>query len=128
MPDVLETWHRVVRDRDLDLLASIVADEAVLHSPVVHTPQRGKPITLKYLAAALNVLNNASFRYVATWNAENSAVLEFMTEIDGIQIDGADFITWNEAGQIVDFKVMIRPLKAINIVMQRMGEELARAG
>lgn len=126
MTDALKAWHRVIAEANSDLLQDQIADDAVFHSPVVHAPQLGKAITIKYLAAANKVLNNGKFRYVGEWTAPNSAVLEFHTEIDGIAIDGADFITWNDAGKIVEFKVMVRPLKAINIVMQKMGEELAR--
>lgn len=127
MADVLENWHRVVSEHDLHLLENLIADDAVFHSPLVFKPQEGKAITYKYLAAAMKVINNENFRYVGEWTAPNSAVLEFNTEIDGVMVDGADFINWNHAGKITEFKVMVRPLKAINIVLQRMGEELARA-
>lgn len=126
MTDALATWHRAVAEKNAHLLQGLIADDAVMLSPVVHTPQVGKAITIKYLTAALTVLNNENFRYVGKWSAPNSAVLEFNTEIDGILIDGADFITWNDAGQIVEFRVMVRPLKAINILMQKMGVELAK--
>lgn len=124
--DALAIWHRIVAEKNSGLLQDLIADDAVLHSPVVHTPQAGKAITIKYLTAANTVLNNGNFRYVGKWTAERSAVLEFNTEMDGISVDGADFITWNDAGQIVEFRVMVRPLKAIQVVMQKMGAELAR--
>ena len=97
----------------------------MFQSPVVHTPQRGKAITLKYLTAAIHVLFNETFRYVGEWRAERSAVLEFATTIEGIEIDGVDIIAWDEGGRIVDFKVMARPLKAINLLHRMMGERLA---
>jgi hypothetical protein len=98
----------------------------VFHSPVVHTPQRGKAVTLQYLRGALLVLNNASFRYEREIVGTHDAVLEFSTTIDGILINGVDLIRWNEAGQIIDFKVMVRPLKAVNLLHQKMGEMLQR--
>jgi hypothetical protein len=72
------------------------------------------------------VLNNASFRYEREIVGDRDAVLEFATEIDGIQINGIDLIRWNDAGQIVDFKVMVRPLKAVNMLHQKMGAMLER--
>ncbi len=126
MSEALKAWHRVVAEHNLDLLKDLIADDAVFHSPLVFKPQEGKAITFKYLAAATKVIGNENFRYVGEWTAPNSAVLEFNTEIEGISVDGADFITWNDADLITEFKVMIRPLKAINIVLQKMGEELAR--
>lgn len=126
MPQALESWHAIVASGDVRRLDDLIADDAVFHSPIVFTPQAGKAITVKYLTAALSVLGNDSFRYVAEWTAANSAVLEFHVEIDGILVDGADFITWTADGKISDFKVMIRPLKAIDIVLRKMGEELAR--
>ena len=119
---VIQAWHDLVRSRDMAALQRILADDVVFHSPVVHTPQRGKAITVQYLMGAMQVLNNASFRYEREIVGAHDAVLEFTTEIDGILINGVDLIRWNDAGQIVDFKVMVRPLKAVNMLHQRMGE------
>ena len=123
---VIQAWHQVVQQRDMAGLGRLLADEVVFHSPVVHTPQRGKAITFKYLQGALQVLNNDSFRYERQIVGERDAVLEFSSVIDGIQINGIDLIRWNDAGQIIDFKVMVRPLKAVNLLHQKMGEMLAR--
>jgi ketosteroid isomerase-like protein len=120
----VEEWHRIVRERDVDALDALLADDVVFHSPVVHTPQRGRPITTMYLTAAVAVFGNASFRYVRELVGARDAVLEFVVEIDGIEVNGVDLIRWNEAGRIVDFKVMLRPLKAINLIHLKMGELL----
>ena len=125
-PAPLAAWHHVVQSRDMAALSRLLADDVVFHSPVVHTPQRGKAITFQYLMGAMHVLNNASFHYEREIVGERDAVLEFATEIDGILINGVDLIRWNDAGQIVDFKVMLRPLKAVNAVHQKMGEMLQR--
>ena len=121
---VMSAWHHVVSSRDPAALSRLLADEVVFHSPVVHTPQRGKAITFQYLMGALQVLNNASFRYEREIVGDHDAVLEFSTEVDGIQINGVDLIRWNDAGQIIDFKVMVRPLKAVNMLHQRMAAML----
>ena len=125
-PPALAAWHDVVRSRDLAALQRLLADDVVFHSPVVHTPQRGRAITAAYLTGAMHVLNTPAFRYVREIVGAHDALLEFTTEIDGIQINGIDLIRWDDAGRIVDFKVMVRPLKAVNIVHQKMGEMLAR--
>ena len=126
MIDTLALWHDIVDRRDTARLADLLADDAVFHSPVVHTPQRGKAITSLYLAGAMHVLNSEHFRYEREIVGERDALLEFVTELDGLQINGIDLIRWNEAGQIIDFKVMVRPLKAVNMVHQKMGEMLQR--
>ena len=122
----LARWHRLVRSRDVAGLDDLLADDVVFHSPVVHAPQRGKQITRHYLAAAFEVLSNPTFRYVREVAGEQDAVLEFMVEIDGISVNGVDMLKWNEDGRIVEFKVMLRPLKAVNIIHQKMAEILAR--
>lgn len=122
----LETWHNIVRTRDASGLDKLLADDVVFYSPVVHTPQVGKAITTMYLTAAVHVFGNESFKYVREIVGERDAVLEFETEIDGIVINGVDMIKWNEDGQITEFKVMIRPLKAVNLIHQKMGEMLKR--
>jgi hypothetical protein len=119
-PDPLATWHQIVQERDLKGLDTLLSDSVVFHSPVVHTPQRGKAVTTQYLAAAFRVFFDESFRYVREVVSGRDAVLEFQVEIDGISVNGVDMITWDDAGQIVDFKVMIRPLKAINLIHQKM--------
>ncbi|CAN5206535.1 nuclear transport factor 2 family protein [soil metagenome] len=120
----LETWHRLVRDQDPSGLDALLADDAVFYSPVVHTPQRGKKLAVGYLGAAFHVFFNPSFRYVREIVGATDAMLEFETEIDGVLVNGIDLISWNEAGQIVEFKVMVRPLKAMNLIHQKMGEML----
>lgn len=122
--DTIRSWHRLVDTRDVAGLDGILADEVVFHSPIVHTPQEGKEITKLYLTAAFFVFANQSFRYVREVMGEHDAVLEFVTEIEGITVNGVDMIRCNEAGQIVDFKVMIRPLKAIDLVHRLMKEML----
>jgi hypothetical protein len=94
-------------------------------SPVVHTPQRGKAITIKYLTAAVATLRNPSSEFVGEWSGDKSVVVEFKSEIEGITINGIDMINIDESGLITHFKVMIRPLKAVNLLHRKMGEMLA---
>jgi hypothetical protein len=120
----LHTWHEVARTRNVAGLDALLADEVVFHSPVVHTPQVGKQLTRLYLAAAFQVFFNESFRYVREIAGPRDAALEFQVEIDGIAVNGIDLIKWNDADRIVEFKVMIRPLKAINLIHQKMAAML----
>ena len=111
----------------MDALDEILAPDCVFLSPVVHTPQEGRDITKLYLTGAANVLGS-QFRYVKEVITERHAVLEFECEVDGIQVNGVDIMTFDDAGKISEFKVMVRPLKAINMVhgrMKAMLEELA---
>jgi hypothetical protein len=127
--DPIETWHRIVAKRDVEGLDALLADEVIFHSPVVHTPQVGKPITKKYLAAAFQVFFNQSFRYVRELQGARDAVIEFELKLDEITVNGVDMIKWNDAGQITEFKVMLRPLKAVNLIHQKMSQMLqAQAG
>ena len=118
-------WHALIRSRDARGLDALLADDVVLHSPVVHTPLAGKPIVRKYLQAALQVFVNDTFRYVRELEGPTDAVLEFQVEIDGITVNGVDMLRWNADGHIVDFKVMVRPLKAVNLIHQKMAALLA---
>jgi hypothetical protein len=118
--NTLAAWHDLVQTRNVKGLAALLADNCVFHSPVVHTPQVGKVVTLQYLSAAFHVFFNPSFRYVREVAGANDAVLEFQVEIDGISVNGVDMIQWGADGRIVEFKVMIRPLKAINLIHQKM--------
>jgi len=110
---------------DSAILSDLLADDAVFHSPVVHTPQVGKPVVMAYLVAAAQVLGNDAFHYVRELVDGDEMMLEFVTKLDGVTINGVDIIRFNADGKIIDFKVMVRPLKAINTVWQMMGAQLA---
>jgi hypothetical protein len=116
----LSTWHELVKSRNTRGLQSLLADDVVFHSPVVHTPQVGKAITIQYLSAAFHVFFNESFKYVREVTGPCDAVLEFQVEIDGISVNGVDMLKWDAEGRIIEFKVLIRPLKAINLIHQKM--------
>lgn len=122
----LEKWYAYVKAHDVSGLDDMLAEDAVFTSPIVHTPQRGKALTRAYLSAADQVLANETFKYVREFDCGDKAVLEFTCEIDGIQVNGIDMIEWDADGRITDFKVMVRPLKAIQKVHAAMGEMLAR--
>lgn len=122
----LARWHDHVKSPDHQKLWDMLHPDAVFESPVVHTPQRGREIVFKYLASADKVLGGEGFTYTREWLGPDSAIIEFENTINGIKVNGIDMITWNDAGQIVHFKVMVRPLKAIQMVHQMMGEMLQK--
>lgn len=125
----IAAWHDYMHGgSDPEKLKAMLADDAVFHSPVVHTPQEGKAKVFAYLHAASHVLGNDSFHYVREIVDGDTAVLEFALVLDGIAVNGVDMVRWNAEGKIEDFKVMVRPLKAINKVWEKMGEMLAKAG
>ena len=126
--ETLKAWHSIIENgSDPKALAAIIRDDAVFHSPVVHTPQRGRETVVAYLAAAGQTLGNASFRYTRELVDGDNALLEFETEIDGIHVNGIDLIRFDEDGKIADFKVMVRPLKAVNKVWEKMAAQLKRS-
>jgi hypothetical protein len=122
--DTLAVWHELVQTRNVDGLDSLLADDVVFLSPLVHSAKAGKAITTQYLSAAFKVFFNESFRYVREITGSRDAMLEFQVEIDGVSVNGVDIIKWNDNGQIIEFKVMLRPLKAINLIGEKMGAML----
>lgn len=126
-PDPISRWHRLVNERDITALDALLAEDAVFHSPVVHTPQVGKAVTKAYLAAAIAVFGNETFRYRRELRGEYDAMLEFELELDGIAINGVDLIRWNAEGRISEFKVMLRPLKAVTLIHEKMAAMLQTA-
>ncbi len=123
-PPVIEKWHRLLETRDMKILDDILADDVSFYSPVVHTVQKGKAITKLYLMGAAMTIANEGFTYIREVYDDGFALLEFETEMNGIQVNGVDMISWNDDNQITEFKVMVRPLKAINMVHQMMGAAL----
>jgi SnoaL-like domain len=117
--NTLELWHDMLRKRDLGRLDEVLAEDCVFLSPIVHTPQRGRDLTRLYLTAALAVFNE-SFQYVKEVVSPHHAVLEFTCEVDGIMVNGVDIMTFDDVGKIIEFKVMVRPLKAVNLLHAKM--------
>ena len=126
LPKAIEQWHAIIASRDVSGLRSLLADDVVLHSPIVHTPQISKAATLPYLQAAVHVFLNDTFKYVREVVGETDAILEFVVEIDGITVNGVDMIKWDADDKICEFKVMLRPLKAVNLIHEMMGARLVR--
>ena len=126
--DVIARWHRYL-DGDLPAgLDELLADDVVFHSPVVYTPQRGKAVTAQYLEAASQALaggEDGTFRYTKQVLSGNTAVLEFETTVEGKYVNGVDIIGCDDAGRIVEFRVMVRPLQGIQAVHEQMGRRLA---
>lgn len=117
---VIQRWHTYANTKNVSLLNELIADDAVFHSPVVHTPQEGKKKCMMYLMGAMQVFSQGSFKYVGQWDRHDGAVLEFESEIDGITINGVDLIRWNDEGRIVEFKVLVRPLKGMQKIHEKM--------
>ena len=136
--EVIKQWHAHMRGELANGLDVLLDDDVVFYSPIVYTPQVGKEITKLYLQAAGHTLpgENSSpqsatdsskrFRYTKEVLAGNTAVLEFETTVECKYVNGVDIITCNDAGKIIEFRVMIRPLQAINLVHKQMGEMLER--
>lgn len=127
MKKAIKKWHAFIEGGDLSKLNELLADDVVFHSPVLHTPQKGKILTKMYLSAAYYVFKNSDFDYKREVIDDNQAVLEFETVIDGIVINGVDIIECNKDGQFIDFKVMIRPLQGLQMLQQKMMEMLENA-
>ena len=122
----LDKWYGYMKSHDHAALWELLHPDAVFESPVVHAPQRGREITFKYLVGAEKVLGGSGFRYVGEWRNATGAVLEFENVIEGITINGVDILSFSEDGRIAHFKVMVRPLKAINLLHRLMGEQLLK--
>ena len=123
-PHAIESWHKVMVSGDVSTLPELLHDDAVFHSPVVHTPQMGKAKVMMYLSAAATVFDDTQFTYAREIIGQEQAMLEFTSVVEGIEINGVDIITWDENGKITDFKVMVRPVKAVNKLWEKMGEIL----
>lgn len=124
VPPVIRHWLRVIEDGQGAELDDMLAEDAVFYSPAVFTPQRGRATAVAYLRAAEQMFSGTGFHYVEKWFGENSAVLHFAAEVDGLSVEGIDMIHWNDDGKITAVKVMIRPFKALQGVIAKMAELL----
>jgi ketosteroid isomerase-like protein len=129
--DAIARWHRYLGGELPGGLDELLADDVVFYSPVVYTPQRGKRVTTQYLEAASRTLAgeaSGAFRYTKQVLSGDTAVLEFETSVEGKYVNGVDIIRCDDAGRIVEFRVMMRPLQGIQAVHEQMGRHLAAGG
>ena len=117
---VIQRWHAYLSGDVSGGLDELLADDVVFYSPIVYTPQRGKDITTMYLLAAKQTLGAGDFRYTKQVTTGDTAMLEFETTLDGKYVNGVDIIRCDDSGRIVEFRVMIRPLQAVNAVHEQM--------
>jgi hypothetical protein len=117
---MLNKWHTLIENNAVSDISTLLADDVTLFSPVIHTPIKGKEMVSLYLTAAFHTFLNGTFTYNCEFSGDNAAVLEFSLVIQEIDINGIDMITWNDAGKITEFKVMIRPYKALNMINEQM--------
>jgi hypothetical protein len=122
-PAALDGWHRVAEARDPAGLDALLDEDCVFRSPAVHTPQEGTALTTAYLSAALVVLG-PTLIYRHEWWDEESAVLEFTAELDGLTLHGIDMLRWNAEDRLTEFTVMVRPFKGLTKLMELMLAEL----
>lgn len=123
--DLKEKWHAYMNTPSASQLDTMLHEDCCFISPVVFTPQKGKDMTKKYLLAAGIVFADSKFRYISEIMGDNRMVLEFEAEIDGKYVNGVDIIDFDDDQLITQFKVMVRPLQAVNMLWQKMGAELA---
>ena len=125
MPAPVTAWHAIAASRDPAGLAELLADDVVFRSPAVHGDQAGKELTTAYLSAAVVVLG-PSLVYRRQWYADRNAVLEFEAELDGLTVHGIDMLEWNDEGRLVEFTVMVRPIRGLEKLIEKMAAELFR--
>jgi hypothetical protein len=119
----LDGWHRFVATGDRDLLAALLSEHIVFRSPFVQSPIPGRTATLLVLTTVVQIFEN--FRYHRTFVAgPHDAALEFSANIGKWQLKGIDLITFNEAGEMTEFEVMIRPIKALQALGDEMGNRI----
>ena len=123
MPAPVAAWHRIAESRDPAGLADLLADDVVFRSPAVHAPQEGKQLTTAYLSAAVVVLG-PTLVYRRQWYAERNAVLEFEAELDGLAVHGIDMLQWDDEGRLVEFTVMVRPIRGLEKLIEKMAAQL----
>jgi hypothetical protein len=140
--DVVARWHAFIRGELPGGLDELLDDDVVFYSPIVFTPQRGKQVTALYLQAAAQTFGGGrghgggrggrggrdneegGFHYAKMVLGDDTAMLEFETIMKGKYVNGIDIIRCNDHDRIIEFRVMIRPLQAVNLVHEQMAAVL----
>jgi len=124
--ELIAKWHAYMENPSEEALSAMLHEDVSFISPVVFTPQKGKAKTMQYLLSAGNAFQNTQFKYVHEIEAGNRMILEFECQMDGKYVNGVDIIDFDDDGLITQFKVMVRPLQAVNTVWEQMGAQLEK--
>ncbi|MET8692255.1 nuclear transport factor 2 family protein [Streptomyces bauhiniae] len=122
----MHPFRAAVENRDADAIEALLAEDVVFTSPVAFKPYAGKPITAAILRGVLRVFED--FRYVkeiANPDGRDHAFV-FTATVNGREIQGCDFLHFDEEGRIDDFTVMVRPLSAAQALSEAMGAQFER--
>jgi hypothetical protein len=125
LPVGLAKWHKFVSEQDTQALSEALADDVIFRSPVLWKPKSGKDTAILFLSSAVRVLED--FAYHRQFLGDNAVVLEFSARVSSMSLKGVDIIQFNDAGQISDFEVMVRPATGLQALGAAMAQQLANA-
>src|SRR5690606_14406778 len=121
----LQRWHQFVAARDLSALPELRHPQAVFRSPRAYKPYPGAQAVNLILNTALKVFEDFAYhRELASADGLN-VVLEFSARVGERELKGIDMIRFDEAGKIVEFEVMVRPMSGLQALGEEMGRRLA---
>ena len=121
----MTTFRAAVEARDLDAIEAMLGDDVVFRSPVVFKPYHGRAITAAILGAVIEVFED--FHYVREIrDPGGDEVLVFEAKVEGLEITGCDVVGYGADGKIVDFMVLVRPLRAAQALQRQMAARFAQ--
>lgn len=121
----LQRWHHLIASQDLSQLPELLHPEAVFRSPMAHTPYPGAQAVNLILNTVIQVFKDFAYHRELASADGLSVVLEFSARVGERELKGIDMIHFDEAGRIVDFEVMIRPMSGLAALGEEMGRRLA---
>ncbi len=120
----LQTWHRMVAEREMALLDELLAEDVVFYSPVAFNPYAGKAVVSFILQNVIQVFENFTYHREFISEDGHNVVLEFSANVGEAKLKGIDMIRFNDQGRIVEFEVMIRPKRGLEALATQMGERI----
>ena len=124
--DTIKQWHKMVDEKDLSKLGNFLSEQAVFRSPMAHTPYPGKMAVYFALSNVIEVFENFTYHRELISETDRSAMLEFTADVSGKTLKGVDIITFNEAGLITEFEVLIRPMSGLSALAVQMAPRMEK--
>ncbi len=121
----LAAWLNMMATGDFNALESIVASDAVFHSPVDLKPYEGRAVVCRVLRTAAAVFND--FEYHQKVSDGRCALLFFRARGGSEALRGVHVIRFNDAGEIEDVEKMVRPARAAVHLGDAIGERSGKA-
>jgi hypothetical protein len=121
-----DRFRAAAESKDFTAIDELFTEDVVFRSPVVFKPYEGREAVAMILGAVVQVFED--FRYTDQVETGDAAALAFCARVGERELDGIDFLHFDEEGRVDRMAVYVRPMSGVHALAEAMQRKLAEAG